>query len=306
MPAIVRSGRRQARAPSASASSGSSKAVGTPKKAKASQRSKGPSLKGKAALIGNVALPNVFIVGLVLSLVVLVMSAVLLSGGRAEALRLASIDFLNERIATFGIRLKSVRLQNLSDAASPDVKTALLRLNLYKGAPLALMDLEAVRQSVEKVGWVKSAVVLRQLPDVLIIDITERPRLAVWQYKQKTYVIDTEGQVIPEARAANFLDLPLVVGEGANEQAAEIVELLRLHPLIMPQLIAVVRMDTRRWDLRFKNGTLVKLPALQPDLALDRLDNLIKRNRILDQGLAIIDLRAPDLLVTPFAKLRPQ
>ena len=144
--------------------------------------------------------------------------------------------------------------------------------DLHRGKAIALMDLADVKADIEKVGWVKSATIRRQLPDTLLIDIVERPRIAVWQYQQKTYVIDDKGQVIPKPNAYNFVKLPLVVGEGANEQAAECLEQLRRHPQILERIEALVRVDTRRWDIRFKNGVIAKLPALNQESALDRLE----------------------------------
>ena len=108
--------------------------------------------------------------------------------------------------------------------------------------------------------------------------------------------VDDQGQIIPEARAPNFLNLPLVVGEGANEQAAAILELMNARPGLMQKTYALVRVDTRRWDIHLKNGTIVKLPALNQDDAMARLDALITERRVLDQGFAEIDLLDPTAL----------
>ncbi len=159
------------------------------------------------------------------------------------------------------------------------------------------MDLGAVQASVENVGWVKQATIRRQFPGTLVVSVVERPRLAVWQYHGKDTVIDDEGQVIPEARAANFLDLPLVVGEGANEAAADILQLMQARPALMQKTYALQRVDTRRWNILLKNGAVIKLPALDQDHAMGRLDVLINQQRILDQGFAEVDLLDPNTLV---------
>ena len=154
-----------------------------------------------------------------------------------------------------------------------------------------------MRRDVENVGWVKSASVRRQFPGTLIVSVNERPRLAVWQYQGRDQVVDDTGQIIPEAVASQFPDLPLIVGEGANETAADIIELLRARPQLMQRVFALQRVDTRRWNILLKNGTLIKLPAVNQDQALNRLDALIAQQRVLDQGLAEIDLLDPTALV---------
>ncbi|MFT3996243.1 MAG: FtsQ-type POTRA domain-containing protein [Asticcacaulis sp.] len=286
MPAVVRGGRRQA-APASKAA---------PRSAPRGRAR--PAETGKLRLIGGVPMPNELTAWLGFVGAAGLMAVVLLTGGRGEMLRTSVINFADARIASMGVSLQNVRLQGVSDVAREDIRKA---MKFERGQPLALMDLDKVKADVEAVGWVKSAVVRRQLPDQLIITVTERPRLAVWQYQNKAMVVDDTGKVIPEARSANFVDLPLVVGEGANEASADIVRLMQGRPELMSKVWALVRVDTRRWDVRLKNNTIIKLPALDQEEALGRLDVLISQQRILDQGLAVIDLRDPNaLVVKPF------
>lgn len=294
MPAVVRGGRRQAQraeaAPKASQGQSARGSRGARKVASAG---------GKRALIGSVPVPNEVTAWFAVLMFAGLLTVVLATGGRAQALGNGITQFVDARLASFGIKLQNVRLEGVSDAASSDIKKA---LELHRGQPLALMDLAKVQEQVEKVGWVKSATVRRQLPGLLVITVVERPRLAVWQYKGKDTVIDDHGQIIPEARAPNFLNLPLVVGEGANEQAAAILELMRSRPALTQKTYALVRVDTRRWDIHLKNGTIIKLPALNQEDAMARLDTLIDQRRVLEQGFAEIDLLDPTALqVVPIA-----
>jgi cell division protein FtsQ len=300
MPAIVRGGRRQGNGPArAEAPQRASKPSGKP----AASRGGGSRARrapiGKYKVIGSVPMPNEFTAWLAVILIVGLTGAVLMTGNRAQTLGHAVVTFTDQRIAGFGLSLQNVRLIGVSDQASDDIKRA---LNLQRGQPLALMDLGEVQKSIENVGWVKSATVRRQFPGLLVVSVVERPRLAVWQYKGKDVVIDDKGQIIPEAHAVNFINLPLVVGEGANEQAADLLELLNARPALLQKTYALVRVDTRRWDIHLKNGTIIKLPAIDQDQALARLDSLMNQRRVLDQGFAEIDMLDPTALqVIPLA-----
>jgi cell division protein FtsQ len=162
--------------------------------------------------------------------------------------------------------------------------------------PLLGLDLDGLRGKVEGVGWVKEAKVIRLLPDTLVIAVEERPTMAVWQNRGKLHVIDAEGRPIGEADPARFPGLPLVVGEGANEAAADIWPLIRARPRISERLEALVRVDNRRWDLRLKDGGIIQLPAIGEESALIRLDRLDQGQRILELGFQRIDLREPELV----------
>jgi len=289
MPAVVRGGRRQA----SPADAKSAKPAGRAGAKARSGGRKGVSA-GKGSVVGTVHMSNELTAWLAVFIIVGLLSVVLLTGHRAEALGGAITRFADARMASIGLRLQNIHLVNVSAEASPDIRKA---LRFEKDQPFAFMNLAAVQKDVENVGWVKSATIRRQFPGVLIVEVVERPRLAVWQYNGKNTVIDDEGHIIPEAVSMRFPELPFVVGEGANEAAPAIIELMRQRPALLEKTYALQRVNTRRWNILLKNGAVIKLPALNQDQALARFDVLMTQERVLDQGFASIDLLDPDSLV---------
>lgn len=201
---------------------------------------------------------------------------------------------LARMLAPFGFRLERVEVQGAPDMAKADILRA---AGLSKDEPILGLDLEALRERVEATGWVKDAKVVRLLPDTLIIAATPRTAAAVWQHQGVLKVVDSEGKLIGGADPARFPVLPLVVGEGAAEEAKNILPLLRQRPGLMAKVDALVRVDGRRWDLRMKDGSLIQLPALGEDSALIRLDQLDQKQRLLSLGFERVDLRDPDDVV---------
>jgi cell division protein FtsQ len=233
----------------------------------------------------------------VLSLLVLGAGLVLFTGGRAQALGGAVSQAVDGRLAAIGFKLKRVHVQGASPEALPAIQAA---LDLHGGEPLARLDLMALRQKVEAVGWVKNVRVVRLLPDTLVVAVDERERLAVWQHGGQVQVIDAEGRPIPEADPRRFSDLPLVVGEGADGSAASILPLVRQRPRLASRVEALVRVDGRRWDLRLKDGSLIQLPARNVEGALLQLDQIDQRSRVLELGFERIDLRVPEAAAVRF------
>lgn len=235
--------------------------------------------------------------------VLAVMAAVALAtGDRAERLGQGTETAVGAQLANLGFRLNAVHVQGASPAATADILAA---TGVYKDQPLLGMDLEALRLRVEAVGWVEEARIVRLLPDTLIIAITERRQLAVWQHNGASRVIDVDGQVIPEANPLQSASLPLVVGEGADLHAAAILPRIAARPRLMNRVEALVRVDDRRWDLRLKDGSLVQLPAVDEEAALIALEQLDQRSRILELGFARIDLRDPTMVaVRPREQVR--
>jgi cell division protein FtsQ len=221
----------------------------------------------------------------------LVLAGLLATGARAERIGASIGQGVEGVVAGMGLKLEKVFIEGESPEATAAIQRA---VQLPAGQAMTSIDLDAVRQRVEQVGWVKSARVVRLLPNTLIVAVTEHDRLAVWQTGGKAFVIDGQGQVIPGADPGRYPALPLVVGKGAEQAAAEILPLLAQRPRLMGRTEALVRVDERRWDLRLKDGSLIQLPASDQEAALIQLDALDQRERLLELGFARIDLRTPE------------
>jgi cell division protein FtsQ len=209
---------------------------------------------------------------------------------------------VDRRLTAEGLQVQTLTIQG----ASPDAEVDIARASgLYRSEPILHVDLESLRHRIEQVGWVKSARVVRLLPSTIVIAVVQRPTLAVWEHAGRALVIDNSGQAIPEADPARFANLPLVVGEGADAAAPQILPIVRAHPQVMQHLDALVRVDERRWDLRMKDGSLIQLPASGEDAALIQLDQLDQKSRILELGFERIDLRDPDLVAVRPKEIAP-
>ena len=277
---------------------------------KAKPRAKAPANRGRSRAASTAprpaakiraahgVLPPVFAFGAAGVVLVVGLVITLSTGHRGERLADGTASAVAGQTAGFGFKLDKVHVQG----ATPMARDAILAATgLQRGQPILDLDLEAIRAAVAQVGWVKEVQVVRLLPDTLVVAVKERETLAVWQTQGRTWVIDGSGARIPEADPGRFPQLPLIVGEGANETAAHILPAVQSRPRLRDRLEALVRVDGRRWDLRLKDGGIVQLPAVDEESALIQLDQLDQRQRILELGFERIDLREPGLVA-----LRPR
>ncbi|MGI9168736.1 MAG: cell division protein FtsQ/DivIB [Caulobacteraceae bacterium] len=253
--------------------------------------SKGPSKLRAAHGVGLSASAALAAAGLILVLSAVI---VLATGGRGQRLLAGADRAVDSRFASLGLRLGVVHLQGASRATQADILHA---AGLTLGTPILTLDLNAVRERVERVGWVERARVIRLLPDTLVLSVEERPLLAIWEHGGRAAVIGADGKVMNRVDPAHFTGLPLVVGEGANLAAGAIVPAILARPRLARKLDALVRVDGRRWDARLVDGCLIMLPAQGEEGALKQLDALDRAARILDLGLARIDLRDREMVV---------
>jgi cell division protein FtsQ len=179
--------------------------------------------------------------------------------------------------------------------------TLLAAIGVKEGDPILAVDPEAIRARVEALPWVKTAVVGRSLAGTLALELAEFEPFALWQRHGKIMLIDRDGEAIDVAEPARFAELLLLVGDGAPEHAAALLDMLGSEPALKARVTAAVWVGDRRWNLHFDNGIDVKLPERHGDAAWRELARLERKDGLLQRDLVSIDMRMPDRLVVKFS-----
>ncbi|GBR14355.1 cell division protein FtsQ [Gluconobacter frateurii NRIC 0228] len=170
------------------------------------------------------------------------------------------------------------------------------------GRPIFGFSVEAARKRIDELPFVDHATVERRMPDTVIINLTERTPVAVWQTHGHFTLINRAGEEVPDQgltgkNAQAFLQLPLVVGDGANMAASSVIDALAKQPDVKSRVTALVRVGNRRWNVTLKDGTTVLLPEGEEAAAFARLARYQGTMQLLDRPVVSIDMRLPDRMV---------
>lgn len=156
-------------------------------------------------------------------------------------------------------------------------------------------DVEAARQRIAELPAIESVTVRKTFPGDVIVTITEKVPVARWRVDGITFVVDSAGEQIGEDRGA-YGELPLVVGDGANDDAMVMIRALEQYPRLQEGLVALSRIADRRWDMIYDTGLRVQLPELGVARALRNLDSYQTEYQLLDRDVTVIDLRVDTLV----------
>ncbi|HKX80165.1 MAG TPA: FtsQ-type POTRA domain-containing protein [Novosphingobium sp.] len=161
---------------------------------------------------------------------------------------------------------------------------------------MPLVDIEALREELLELSWIKDARVSRQLPDTLVIDIVEREPHAVLRKADRLVLIDKEGVELEPIRRDAVENRLVVSGPGAGRQVVALTDLLSAAPALKPQVREAEWIGNRRWNLTFKTGQVLALPEgeRQSAGALVSFARLDGTNRLLGGKVAAFDMRAGD------------
>ncbi len=161
---------------------------------------------------------------------------------------------------------------------------------------LLALDPQNVQARVQSLDWVASVRVRRLWPSTLVVEVERRQSYARWRENGQITVIDVNGERLLTERAADYPELPLIVGAGAGPAAQPLLIALEELPEVRARLEALVRVADRRWNVELANGATIALPEEGAVEALVRLEALQAEYALLDRPLAQIDMRAPGRL----------
>ncbi len=162
---------------------------------------------------------------------------------------------------------------------------------------LITLDVEEARALVKQLPWVADAEVRKVYPGAIEIVISERQAFGIWQHGKDLSLIEKNGSVIAPMAEGKFVELPLFVGFGADQNAVEIDALLAGWPEVKARIKAYIRVADRRWDLRLDNGVTVLLPETRPAEALNVLVAMEQEHDLLERDIKSVDLRLADRVV---------
>ena len=212
------------------------------------------------------------------------------TGKLEKAMETASTSFW-QHTAGMGFRLDQVVLHGREHADAHAVKDA---LEIKQGQPILSLSLTAMKQRLETIPEVKKATLTRELPNTLRIEITERLPAAYWQHDGKLELIDREGITLARDKYNEKMTLPVVVGSDAPKHMAELIALLDTVPSLKADVVAAVRVGSRRWNIQLSRDIVVLLPEDAPAAAWKRFATLVEKEALLSKAIRSVDMRMED------------
>ena len=217
----------------------------------------------------------------------------IVKGGHVDEAVEAFSDARNALANSAGFRITTVAINGRKQLSQDEV----LAIGGVNGrSSLLFLDAATVREKLKASPWIADATILKLYPNRLQIDIVERAAFALWQQDGRLAVIADDGAVLEPYVSRKFLNLPLVVGKGADVRAKDFLALLDRYPQVRAVTKAAIFVGERRWNLRLKDGLDIRLPENDVGNALAALSRLDKEDKLFSRDIVAVDMRLPDRL----------
>ncbi len=208
---------------------------------------------------------------------------------RRDAFNLALVDMRNsiEQRPEFMVNLMAV------DGAGTSVASDIREI-IPIDFPVSSFDLnlEDIRQTIVGLDPVKEASVRIRPGGILQIDVIERVPALVWRTRDAIELLDETGAHVGFINArADFPDLPLIAGEGADRHVDEAAQIYAAGRPLGARMRGLVRVGERRWDVVLDRDQRILLPVNDPVQALERVIELSEVDDMLERDVTVVDMR---------------
>ncbi len=261
--------------------------------ARASRNRRGRNQNGYSSWAGAVSasVTRRPMLAVTLAFILCAAAAGLVSGGHLANVYGNFARSTGDAFGKLGFAVGHVALQGNERTSAGAINAA---LGIQPGQSIFSIDPTAARARLMQLPWVAEAEIRRQYPNTVSVVIVEKRPFALWKNGKDTAVVERSGAVIIKAGTEDFSRLPIVVGPGAPEAAAPLIDAIGGARAVAARLKQVERVSERRWNLILDGNVTVKLPEEGWQSQITELERLIVDKGVLERDIEIIDLRYPD------------
>ena len=182
---------------------------------------------------------------------------------------------------------------NINDSNGLDKQEFLYDLEKLKHSSIFNLQKDEITNSIFKNELVENFEIYKKYPSELIINIKSASFLANINVNGKYYYIGSNKKLIK----SDFIDmkLPLIFGSPSIDDFFELREKIIVSNINFEDIKNLYFFPSKRWDIEFLNGKILRLPKDNITKILNNYDKLSKQNNFLKKN--IFDMRIKDQLI---------
>lgn len=188
-----------------------------------------------------------------------------------------------------------------------DGKSLMINKNLSdsQATPLAQNLIDEIKS---KISWIDKITIKRIIPDIINIEVIEYQPFAIWLDNEKKFIIDKDGNPVPFLEeyesSEEFKNMIILSGKNANKNVKSLFNILSIDADLSKEIYSANWVGNRRWDIRFFDGLIVKLPE---DNIAEAWENLLKLYELsgIDKSIKSIDLRVSGKIYIQYLNIKP-
>ena len=173
----------------------------------------------------------------------------------------------------------------------------ILRSNLksFKKQNIFLIDKKELSKLIIKNNIVLNFLVKKIYPNKIVIQINKATKVGKILKDNKTSIIVSNGKLIDYDNQQN-LYLPYFYGDFNQKEFLKLFVMLNRVNLDIQKIESFYFFPSRRWDIKFKDGLIIKLPENNPTKSLSLVLNLLDEKKFINSK--VLDLRSNNKIIS--------
>lgn len=188
--------------------------------------------------------------------------------------------------------IENIKINGLNEKLTLDINS---KLEKYLRSNLLLLNKEFIQNDMNEFPFIEGYTIFKKYPSQIILNIKETELIAKTFDNNKIEYIGSNGKIIGENYYENKKKLPNVFGNFKTSELLRVFLLLENNNFVLSEITDLYYFNSGRWDVKFKNNLLIKLPINKLDNSINIAKKFIEKEKI--TGNIIIDLRVANQVI---------
>ena len=190
----------------------------------------------------------------------------------------------------YKFKINEIKVYGLNNAQNLKISN---QLEFLKFENLLFIDKITLDEIINSNNFVEKYFVFKRYPQTLEIKISKVKNIANIIKDNNIFFIGSNGKLIKSNKPNK--DIPFVFGKFDNKNFLAFKKEIEKSKLKYDQIEKIFYFNSNRWDIKMKNGVLIKLPNLETIKALNVASKFILKKKFLK--ISTIDLRIANQVI---------
>ena len=180
---------------------------------------------------------------------------------------------------------------DIDPAYNQQISNSLNKFNNKNIVSVRSSDLTTILDSFNIIGEYK---IKKEYPSIIKVNLKKTKILAYFFKNDVKFFIGENGKKIKDLHVLQK-NLPLIVGNFEISEFFYLKDLISYNGFLLKDFKKIYSYKSNRWDLLYKENTLIKLPTTNLEYSISLLSKIIKNKDL--SKIKVIDLRANNQII---------
>ena len=183
-------------------------------------------------------------------------------------------------------KISEIEVTGLKEELNYNIKK---KLNFIFGENIFFINSHKIKKELNNINYIENYKIKKYFPSKLKINIKKTKILAQAFNNNKKYYIGSNRKKIDNLEEIDHKNYPTIFGEFSVKEFIKLRNIIYDAQFDLKNITNYYYFKSKRWDIKLKNGTLIKLPRENINDAIALVKNIISKN--INNQKKIIDLR---------------